>query len=114
MVLRSGEVQTSVTMVMGFSLPIWPAGIVEVVRTPVTKTPSIVYEPRSSVFTWPLSAFGNAFRVTITGGGKGPGGVAASPVCLKDVFEPPIPGPPDGGRGMGGILCAVLSVKFKV
>src|ERR1700730_7142534 len=115
-VLRSGEAHTSVTMLMGFSLPIWPAGIVRVVRFPVTKTPSIVCEPRSSVVTWPLSAVWNTCRPAImgSGGGKGPGAPASAPTCIKKVSEPATLGAPGGGGGIGGILCAVLSVRFKV
>src|SRR5579859_4646552 len=41
-VFNSGDVHTSVTMTIGFSLPICPAAMVFVVRVPVTSTPSIV------------------------------------------------------------------------
>src|SRR6266436_1975153 len=100
-VLRSVEVQTSVTMLMGRSLPTWPAGTVRVVRTPVTETPSIVCEPRDSVFASDCSSPAKCFVMAIMGGGGGgPGGIPP-PVCMKnvpvvtDVPEPP----PAGGVG---------------
>src|SRR6202790_3256019 len=80
-VCRSGEIQTSVTMLMGLSLPIWPAGIVRVVRVPLACTPSIFFDPRSSVaicagsFTTSSPIF-PAITCGGTGGGTGPSVVA--------------------------------------
>src|SRR6185369_12749472 len=48
---NSGEYQRSLTISIGRSLPISPAGIVIVVRVPSASTPSIVCLPSCSVTT---------------------------------------------------------------
>ena len=49
---NSGEYQFSVTICIGLSLPIWPAGSSYVVRVPSTEIPSIVFVPSESDFAF--------------------------------------------------------------
>src|ERR1700687_3815644 len=114
-VLRSVEVQTSVTILMGRSLPTWPAGMDRVVRTPFTTTPSIVWEPRDSVFASSCPSVAKCFVWAIIGGGGGGGSGGIPPsVCTKNVPEPTdAPGAPFPAGGLG-FFHAVLSVKFSV
>src|SRR6266700_1961091 len=51
-------------MVIGFSFPIWPAGIVRVNRVPCALTPAIVCVPRSSCFRL-LSVISRCFQRSI-------------------------------------------------
>src|SRR5258707_10554184 len=113
-VLRSVEVQTSVTILMGRSFPAWPAGMVRVVRTPVTATPSIVWEPRDSVSASSCSSVAKCFVWAIIGGGGGGGGIPPS-ACLEKIAAEATdaPGRPFPGGGIG-FFQAVLSVKFSV
>src|SRR5713226_7576477 len=53
MICKSLEYQCSNTMVIAFSFPICPAGIVWVTRVPCALTPAIVCVPRSSFFSEP-------------------------------------------------------------
>src|SRR5260221_8703841 len=113
-VLRSVEVQPSVTILMGRSFPAWPAGMVRVVRTPVTATPSIVWEPRDSVSASSCSSVAKCFVWAIIGGGGGGGGMPPC-VWMKNVarVQTQGPGAPFPGGGIG-FFHAVLSVKFSV
>src|ERR1700730_8233165 len=95
-------------MLIGLSLPIWPAGIVRVVRVPLACPPSIFFVPRSSVTTCAGSFTTSSpiFPVITcggSGGGGGPSIVAAAPsfifqnITLPDcvvTFGPAAPGAP--------------------
>src|SRR6202521_124947 len=55
-ICKSLEYQCSDTMVIAFSFPICPAGIVWVMRVPCALTPAIVCVPRSSFFRLPFAS----------------------------------------------------------
>src|SRR4029077_20819794 len=114
-VLRSVEVQTSLAILLARSLPPRPAGMVRVVPPPFTTPPSIVWEPRDSVFASSCSSVAKCFVWAIIGGGGGGGSGGIPPsVCTKNVPEPTdAPGPPFPVGGVG-FFHAVLSVKFSV
>src|SRR6185437_289026 len=99
----SGEYQRSSTMLRSRSLPIWPAGMVIVVRVPWACTPSMTCVPSCSVLG--CSPEGPApFENHITlaperpGGG---GGTGASNVALKEPLPEADPLPGGGGGGAG-------------
>src|SRR5215471_8506267 len=114
MVFKSGDVHTSVTMRMGFSFPISPAGMVRVVRVPVTSKPSIVSLPKSSVVTSACFSEPRLLTMAMAGGGgaserwTAPDGTTNA--WRLSGFEADGPGAPEGTD----IFSAVLSVKFRV
>src|SRR5579862_2881658 len=114
MVFKSGEVQTSVMTAKGFSFPISPAGIVRVVRTPLTNKPSIVWVPRSSVLTSALSSWPRDFITAIVGGGTGDSPAATAPNCWMKTGPPAAELAKVGGPLGIGIFCAFLLVKSRV
>src|SRR5580693_3717548 len=121
----SGDVQTSVTMLSGRSLPIWPAGMARVVRMPVTVTPSMVFDPRSSVFTSPGSSAIIALccmpitcgcKCSVVAGSGAPLMKTAGPLAAVAPETADTDDETDDGvdETKDGPFVAVLSVKFRV
>src|SRR6516225_11045575 len=115
MVFKSGDVQTSVTILIGFSLPISPAVMVRVVRVPVTSKPSIVSVPKSSVVTSACSSEPRLLTIAMAGGGGGASGTWTAPDCVTNTWRAPAVAAEGPGAAEGmDIFSAVLSVRFKV
>ena len=62
-ICRSFENQRSVTTLIGFRLPIWPAGIVVVDRVPSAVTPSICRVPSDSTTSSDADCRGRAVEL---------------------------------------------------
>src|SRR5260370_33165080 len=97
-------------MPIGRSLPTWPEGVVCVVRTPFTTIPSIVCEPRDSVFDSRCSSVAECFVRAIMGSG-GTGGTPLA-VCTKEVTKPTDDPVPPSPAARLGHFDPVFTVEF--
>lgn len=94
---------------MGCTLPIWPAGMVVVERTPSTSTPSMTCRGSGSTTGRSVVIETDACRTNVVGPGPEPGGAATA----RSNVSVEMCAPGDGGIGGWGSACAELKTTSR-